>query len=328
MSVTDYIKPIRIGDVELPGNIFASPCAGFTDWPERLLFKRFGAHLCCTEFVSIEGMIRGNERTLEMLSRKDEEKPVAAQIYGDIPEHVPEAAQMVQDLGYDILDINMGCPAKKVCRHGSGSALMKDHERAVAMTRNAVNAVNIPVTVKMRTGFFNDDRNAVELAKKLQDVGAQMITVHGRTAQQGYRGEADWSYIAKVKEAVDVPLIGNGDVIGAKSAKRLFEISGCDGIMIGRGSIGNPWIFEDIILGREENEGMPGPHRPRFKETLLQHLTWMEERYGEDYAYILFRKHAVKYVKGAPGASKFKEAICHAPSGDAIREILSTAQAA
>ena len=196
------------------------------------------------------------------------------------------------------------------------------------MIEKAVKAVKrIPVTVKMRTGFTSDTRCAVELAQKLVDVGVKMITVHGRTAAQGYSGQADWDYIARVKEAVQgVPIIGNGDIQGARTARRAFEKSGVDGIMIGRAAIGNPWVFRDIREGREDREGMPPGYREDFHAVLDQHAVWMAERYGEHRGAILFRKHAVRYVKGTPGASKLKEQICHAPTIEAIREILGRQQ--
>jgi tRNA-dihydrouridine synthase B len=189
MTLKDYIKPLNVGSVRLEGNIFNAPCSGFSDWPERLLFKQMGAFLCVTEFVNIEGIMRADRRSLEMLSFKDAEQPVSAQIYGDEPEHVPPAAEIVEEMGYAILDINMGCPSKKVCKHGAGSALLASPDRAVEMVRQAVKTVKIPVTVKMRTGFRDDNRNAIEVAQRLVDEGAKMIVVTAEPPNKPTKGK-------------------------------------------------------------------------------------------------------------------------------------------
>jgi tRNA-dihydrouridine synthase B len=314
-----FLHPLDVAGVRLCGNLFYAPIAGYSDWPARCLCKEKGAALAVTEFVAVEGLIRDSRRTLEYLRFRPEELPLSAQIYGDTPEHVPAAARIIEDLGFSFLDINMGCPTRKVCRHGAGSALLLDPGRAVAMVAAAVSAVGIPVTVKMRLGFNAGERTAVALAPRFEQAGAALITVHGRTAKQGFSGRADWSGIREVKATVAVPVIGNGDVIDPESALALFEQTGCDGIMIGRAALGNPWIFEDILRADQAAASAPQFHRPDFPAVLERHLRMMADCYVERLAVVLFRKHAVRYLKGLPGAAKVKERICHI---DSVAEML------
>jgi nifR3 family TIM-barrel protein len=282
-----------------------------------------GAALGVTEFVALEGLIRKSPGMLRLLRFRPEELPLSAQIFGDEPDRAGLAARVVEELGFSLLDLNMGCPHRKICRHGSGSALLRDFKRAVAMVREAVRAVSIPVTVKIRLGFGREDRAAEALAPALEEAGARMLVVHGRTAEQGFSGKADWEAIGRVRETVKIPVVGNGDVLGAASALELFRQSNCDGIMIGRAALGNPWIFRDILQGDLRAEELSPWQRPDFREVFDLHLAWMEECYGSGRAAILFRKHAIRYLKGIPGAARLKEAVCHAQDTAEIRKILT-----
>ena len=283
--------------------------AGITDLPFRLLCKEQGAALVFTEMISAEGLIRRQPGTETLLESRPEERPVAYQIFGRKTDSMAEAARILSDGIADIIDINMGCPVRKVTKSGSGAALMREPDEAGKVIRAVVEASSVPVTVKIRKGWGPKDFRAAELARIAEGAGAAAITVHGRTAAQGYSGLADWSAIKAVKEAVTIPVIGNGDVTSAADAARMMGETGCDAIMVGRGSLGNPWVFREI------NEylltGSP-PERPSAeekKEMLFRHFGMMKERHGEVFAARVMRKHAAWYSRGMAGAAEFRKEV-------------------
>ncbi|MDH4101402.1 MAG: tRNA dihydrouridine synthase DusB, partial [Nitrospirota bacterium] len=257
---------LKIGDVSLPNNLVLAPMAGITNLPFRIICRGLGAGLVVTELVSVEGLIRKGHGTLELLDTRPEERPVAVQIFGSNPVSMAESARILSDMGcWDFIDINMGCPVRKVLKSGSGSALLKDLNLAERVAEAVVKASVVPVTAKIRSGWSPGRIVAPELAKRLEGVGVAAIAVHARTREQGFSGNADWSVIGRVKEAVGIPVIGNGDVKSAADARRMIDTTGCDGVMIGRAARGNPWIFRETeqLLAT----GTPGPG-PEPKERL------------------------------------------------------------
>ena len=241
-----YLKKLKIGDVELDNNILLAPMAGITDLPFRKLCKENGAGLVETEMVSSRAIVYKDDKTLKMINTENEKRPVSMQIFGNEPDIMAESAKFLNDKA-DIIDINMGCPAPKVVKNGDGSRLLLDLDLVSKIVKAVVDVAKVPVTVKIRKGWDSENIVAVEVAKRIEKAGASAIVVHGRTRAQFYSGEADWNIIKQVKEAVNIPVIGNGDIISGITAKKMFEQTNCDGIMIGRASLGNPWIFKEII---------------------------------------------------------------------------------
>ena len=241
-----YIKPIKIGNVEISNNIFLAPMAGVTDMPFRRLCKEFGAGMIYTEMASSKAVHYGSEKTKGIYEVFEDERPIGIQIFGSDPDVMAETASELSEYA-DIIDINMGCPANKIVKNGEGSALMKNLKLAEEIITKVVRASRVPVTVKMRKGWDDTHVNAVELAQIAESSGAKLITVHGRTREDMYSGEADLDIIKKVKDSVRIPVIGNGDITSGEKAKKMFEVTGCDGIMIGRGAQGNPWIFKSLL---------------------------------------------------------------------------------
>ncbi|MDH7568266.1 MAG: tRNA dihydrouridine synthase DusB [Armatimonadota bacterium] len=319
------LKPISIGEVRVDPPLLLAPMAGFTNHPFRLLCREEGAGLVCTEFVSCHGLVRRMRNTWVLLDVRDDERPVSVQIFGADPAVMADAARLVQDAGADIVDINMGCWVPKVARTGAGAALMRSPDLAGAVVRAVVKAVSIPVTVKTRIGWSREAATCVEVARRAEDAGAQLVTVHARAATCGHEGPADWQYIAQVKQAVSIPVVGNGDVKTPEDAHRMFLQTGCDGVMIGRAALGDPWIFRRIrsFLATGDPGTPPAPHQRLA--TAARHVRMACEEAPEEVAVREMRAHLACYVKGFPGAGAFRERLMRATRRDEVLAILEEA---
>lgn len=300
-----YLKKLKIGNVELENNILLAPMAGITDLAFRKVCKENNCGLVETEMVSAKAVYYNDEKTMKMLNMEGEKRPVSIQIFGNDPE-VMMAATKILDGKSELVDINMGCPAPKVVKNGDGSKLLLDLDLVEKIVKSVVSVSKVPVTVKMRTGWDENTIVAEEAAKIIEKSGASAITIHGRTRSEFYSGKANLDLIKRVKEAVNIPVIGNGDVIDGISAKEMFEKTGVDGIMIGRGTLGNPWIFKHIIHYLETGENLPSESNEEKLATIIKHFNLLLEEKGEYTAVREIRKHAAWYVKNMKDASKFK----------------------
>lgn len=298
-----------IGNVKINGKAILAPMAGVSDIAYRLLAKEHKAALVCTEMVSAMGIKYKNERTNELLRMEEVEHPVSMQIFGSDPEAIALGAKAVEEAGADIVDINMGCPVKKVVSSGDGSALMKNPDLAARVAEGAVKAVKVPVTVKMRLGWDADSINVIDFAKRIESTGVAAIAVHGRTKEQMYSGQADWSYIKRVKESVSIPVIGNGDIVEPEDAKRMMDETNCDAVMIGRGAQGNPWIFERIHHYLRTGELLPGPSYMERIDMLWKHFRLLCHYKGMALGVKEIRTHAGWYLKGLPESAYWRNRI-------------------
>ena len=298
---------IKIGPIELDNNVILAPMSGVSDMPYRKLAKRNGAALVISEMIASQAMVYANRKTMKMASNCAEEFPMAVQLAGCEPKLMAEAAKLNEDRGAAIIDINMGCPVKKVTKGHAGSALMKDEKLAGQIIESVVKAVKLPVTLKMRTGWDENSRNAPILAKIAEDSGVQMLTVHGRTRNQLYRGKADWSFIRNVKKAVSIPVIGNGDVTKVDHAAVLLEQSGADGVMIGRGTYGRPWFIGQVNHFLKTGERLENPEISIQYETVINHYGELIAHYGRERGLRVARKHIAWYTKGLPGSAGFRD---------------------
>ena len=301
----------QIGDIKIENKVVLAPMAGVSNSPFRIFSRRFGAGLVFSEMVSDKGLLFNNEKTIRLLHMTDLEKPMVQQIFGSDVKTMVEAAKYVdQHSNCDIIDINMGCPVPKVAiKAQAGSSLMKDPVKVYEIVKAVRENVTKPVSVKIRSGWDFNTINAVEVAKKIEEAGAQAITVHARTRSQGYTGKADWSIIKAVKEAVSIPVIGNGDIIDGPSAKKMLDETGCDAVMIGRAALGNPWIFREINHYLETNENYKKPDMIEIKDMMIQHLNALIELKGEKTAILEMRSHGPWYLKGIPHASSLKKKL-------------------
>lgn len=315
---------MQIGNVSIPQGALMAPMAGVTDKPFRQIVKRMGAAMTCTEMVSAKGLYYNAQRGQPLRALSPIERPVAIQFFGDEPQMIADMARRYAPM-FDIIDINMGCPAPKIVRNGQGSALMLEPERAEGMIRLLVRQVEQPVTVKFRKGWDDDHVNAVDFARRMEDAGAAAITVHGRTRQAFYSGEADWEIIARVKQAVSIPVIGNGDIFTAPQALERMRQSGVDGVMVARGAQGNPWIFRDILALLQGRPLPPAPSGAEKLSVALEHAQMLCKLRGERVAIPALRKHMCSYLKGTHGVGAAREAVCHAESYSRLEEIMSRA---
>lgn len=302
-----YLKKLKVGNVELRNNILLAPMAGITDLPFRLVCEKYGAGLCCTEMVSSKGIYYNDAKTKLLLNVDSEKRPVAAQLFGSDIEALKFAAKNVSEV-VDIIDINMGCPAPKIVKNGDGSKLLLNLELVKQIATEVVKASKVPVTVKIRKGWDTNNIVAVEVAKILEEAGVDAITIHGRTREEYYSGKADWDIIKKVKEAVNIPVIGNGDIQSKEDAERMLKETNVDGIMIGRAAIGNPWIFEEIINYLEGKEQRMITKKERL-DTIIEHINLAVEEKGEKIAIKEMRKHLAYYIKNMKDASRVREKI-------------------
>ena len=314
---------LQIGNVKLENDLILGPMAGVTDLPFRLLCKEQGAGLLCMEMVSAKGIRYNNKNTKFLLTIDERERPVSLQLFGSDPDIISEQAKRIEELPFDILDINMGCPVPKIVNNGDGSALMKNPLLAGEIIEKTARAIQKPVTVKIRKGFDEEHINAVEMAHIAQESGAAAIAVHGRTREQYYSGKADWEIIRKVKEAVKIPVIGNGDVWTPQDAIDMRKQTGCDGVMIGRGAQGNPWIFKQILHYEQTGELLEKPSPQEVTEMILRHAKMQMEFKGEYIGMREIRKHAAWYTAGYKNSAKLRGKINETETYEELKELLS-----
>lgn len=314
---------MKIGNVTLDNPYILAPMAGVTDLPFRLLCKEQGAGLLCMEMISAKALQYKNKNTKALLSIHPQEYPVSLQLFGSDPQIISEQAKIIEELPFQILDINMGCPVPKVVRNGEGSALMKNPGLVYDIVSATVKAIQKPVTVKIRKGFDDSCINAVEIAKIIEEAGASAVAVHGRTREQYYSGKADWDIIRQVKEAVKIPVIGNGDVTSGEKALAMKEETGCDGVMIGRGAQGNPWIFRELLEYEKSGKLPDRPTVQTIRETMLRHARLQIEFKGDYLGIREMRKHVAWYTKGLKGSARLREAINQVESYEELENLLN-----
>ena len=301
-----YIKELKIGNVKLNNNILLAPMAGITDRAFRIICEKFNPGLVYTEMISAKGLFYNDEKTKQLLDMRDEKRPVAVQIFGSDAQSMAYAAEYVSEYA-DIIDINMGCPAPKVVKNGDGSRLLLDLDKAKEIIEAVVSKSKVPVTVKFRKGWDNDNIVAVQMAKIAEEAGASAITIHGRTRSEFYSGVADWDIIKEVKKSVKIPVIGNGDIRNVQDVKKIFDLTNVDGIMIGRGALGNPWIFEQIT--KELNSEEFSISNDEKLKIILEHLELEIADKTERVALMEMRKHIGWYIKNTKDASKIREKV-------------------
>jgi len=312
-----------IGKIRLVNQVIAAPMAGISDRAYRILAKEAGCALVCTEMISDQALLYGNPKTLLLLDHTGEAGPLAVQIFGSDPEKMAKAAIIAENMGADLIDLNMGCPVPKVVKNGAGAALMRNSELAARIIREVVSAVNVPVTVKMRKGWDEGSVNAVEIALLAEAAGAAAVTVHGRLKSQYYTGRADWGIIKAVKDALTITVIGNGDIQTPADARQMLVETGCDVVMIGRAALGNPWIFSRTIHFLSTGELLPFPSIYEKLNTALRHLDLVSKSKGDKIALLEMRKHAAWYIKGLPGAALMRQKINRAESVKELAVLLT-----
>ena len=317
------MKTLKIGNVELKNPYILAPMAGVTDLPFRLLCKEQGAGLLCMEMISAKAIQYNNQNTKALLRIHPEEEPVSLQLFGSDPDVISEIAKRIEELPFAVLDINMGCPVPKIVKNGEGSALMNQPKLVHEIVRKTVKAIQKPVTVKIRKGFNDESINAVEIAKIIEDAGGAAVAVHGRTREQYYSGKADWDIIRQVKEAVTIPVIGNGDVTSGESALAMMNETGCDGVMIGRGAQGNPWIFSQLLEYEKTGVMQKRPSNEELTEMMLRHARLQIQYKGEYLGVREMRKHVAWYTTGLPNSAKLRGEINAVESYEELEKLLN-----
>ena len=316
------MKTLKIGTVELENPYILAPMAGVTDLPFRLLCKEQGAGLLCMEMVSAKAIQYNNKNTKALLEIHPEELPVSLQLFGSDPDVISEIAKRIEELPFSILDINMGCPVPKIVKNGEGSALMKNPKLVYEIVRKTARAIQKPVTVKIRKGFDDTCINAVEIAKIIEDAGGKAVAVHGRTREQYYSGKADWDIIRQVKEAVSIPVIGNGDVVSGERAIAIQKETGCDGVMIGRGAQGNPWIFSELLEYEQTGKMPQRPSVEAIRKMMLRHAQLQMQYKGEYLGIREMRKHVSWYTSGLPNSAKLRDEINRVDNYEELEKLL------
>ncbi|QUL97762.1 MAG: tRNA dihydrouridine synthase DusB [Candidatus Fermentithermobacillus carboniphilus] len=322
-KLKDIARPLLLGHLSIWPPFVSAPMAGYTDGVFREILREFGCPYCCTEMVSAKGFLLGGDNTLEILEHSPSDRPLAVQLFGEDPEIIARAAAKIQELEYkfDVIDVNMGCPARKITSQGAGGALLKDIPRAQAIVRALKGVSALPVSAKIRLGW-DDPGRAVEFAEALYDAGLDLLVVHGRTVSQGYSGRSDWDTISEIARNLPIPVIGNGDVLSPEEALFRLKSSGCSGIMIGRGLLGNPFFFTGLTRFLESGERPPAPSFDEKMSVAAEHFRRAIKRYGERRGLLEMRKHLAFYFKGFRGASRLRELVNREDSPERVLEIL------